>query len=154
MIIVQNLNKTFGDKVIIRDFSYHFPPNANIGIVGPNGAGKTTLLNIITGIEEHNSGEVIIPKSCVIGYLPQSPSPTPLPTILEECVSGNQTLIDIQKKLNNSLKKIEENYTDEVFREYESFEKEFSDKGGYVLESEKVYLLVWDLKQVSLINSR
>lgn len=142
MIIVQNLNKSFGDKVVIRDFSYHFPSNANIGIVGPNGAGKTTLLNIITGIEEHNSGEVIIPKNCVVGYLPQSPSPTPLPTILEECVSGNQTLIDIRKKLNDSLKKMEESYSDEIFNEYESFEKEFSNKGGYALEAEAKGILV------------
>ena len=142
MIIIQNLNKSFGDKVIIRDFSYHFPTNTNIGIVGPNGAGKTTLLNIITGTEEHNSGDIIIPKNCVLGYLSQSPSATPLPTILEECISGNQTLLDIQKKLNESLKKIEENYTEEVFNEYETLEKEFSDKGGYALEAEAKGILV------------
>lgn len=142
MIIIQNLNKSFGDRVIIRDFSYHFPSNTNIGIVGANGAGKTTLLNIITGIEEHNSGEVIIPKNCVLGYLPQSPSPTPLSTILEECISGNQGLINLQEKLNASLKRMEENYSEEVFNEYESLEKEFSDKGGYALEAEAKGILV------------
>ena len=89
MIIVKNLVKKFGDRVIIRDFSYHFPKNANIGIVGANGAGKTTLLNILTGMDEYDDGEVVIPKDCVLGYLHQSPNENPKETILDECISRN-----------------------------------------------------------------
>lgn len=142
MIIIQNLKKFFGDRAIVRDFSYHFPPNTNIGIVGANGAGKTTLLNMITGTEEYNSGNIIIPKNCILGYLPQSPSPNPLPTILEECISGNNELVTLQHKINAALKRIEEDYSEEIFSEYEALEKEFADKGGYALEADAKGILV------------
>ena len=73
MIIVKNLTKHFGIKEIIRDFSYNFPSGANIAIVGANGVGKTTLINILIGLEEYDSGEIIIPKECIVGYVPQVP---------------------------------------------------------------------------------
>ncbi len=142
MIIVKDLEKKFGDRVIIRDFSYHFPRRAKFGIVGPNGAGKTTFLNVITGLEEHDSGEVIIPKDCVLGYLPQSPNENPKDTILEECMSGHKHLCTLQEKLSAVLKKMEENYTDEVYAEYEQIEKELSDNGGYALEADAKGILV------------
>ncbi|MDR0942728.1 MAG: ATP-binding cassette domain-containing protein [Holosporales bacterium] len=128
--------KKFGDRVIIRDFSYHFPKNARIGIIGANGAGKTTFLNLITSIDEYDSGEIIIPKNCVLGYLPQAPCENPKETILEECVSGHIKLCDLNEKLHKVLKKMEENYSDEVYAEYEKVEREFSDNDGYALESE------------------
>ena len=135
MIIVKNLVKKFGDRVIIRDFSYHFPKNTNIGIVGANGAGKTTLLNILTGLEEYDDGEVIIPKDCALGYLPQSPNKNPQETILDECISGHATLCKLQQKLHQALKDISENYSDELYEKYEKIEAEFSDSGGYALEA-------------------
>ncbi len=136
MIIVKNLVKKFGDRVIIRDFSYHFPKNTNIGIVGANGAGKTTLLNILTGLEEYDDGEIVIPKGCVLGYLPQSPNENPKDTILDECISGHATLCELQHKLHQALKEVSENYSDEVYASYEKVEAEFSDKGGYALEAD------------------
>ena len=136
MIIVKNLVKKFGDRVIIRDFSYHFPKNTNIGIVGANGAGKTTLLNILTGLEEYDDGEVVVPKDCVLGYLPQSPNENPKSTILEECISGHATLCELQQKLHNALNEVATNYSDEVYANYEKVEAEFSDKGGYALEAD------------------
>lgn len=142
MIIIQNLIKKFGERVIIRDFSYHFPKNTKLGIVGPNGAGKTTFLNILTSLEEYDSGEIIVPKDCVLGYLPQSPCENPKPTILEECMSGHLKLCALQEKLQNVLKEMEENYSDEVYERYEKIEKEFSDNDGYALESEAKGILV------------
>ena len=136
MIIVKNLVKKFGDRVIIRDFSYHFPKNANIGIVGANGAGKTTLLNILTGMEEYDDGEVVIPKDCVLGYLPQSPNENPKETILDECISGHTILCELQHKLHQALKEVSENYSDEIYAKYEKIEAEFSDNGGYALEAD------------------
>lgn len=136
MIIVKNLVKKFGDRVIIRDFSYHFPKNATIGIVGANGAGKTTFLNILTGLEEYDDGEVIIPKDCILGYLPQSPNENPKDTILDECISGHAELCALQRKLHEALREVSENYSDEVYANYEKIESAFSVKGGYALESD------------------
>ena len=142
MIIVKNLIKKFGDRAIIRDFSYHFPKSSKIGIVGPNGAGKTTFLNILTDIEEYDSGEFIVPKDCILGYLPQAPNEHPKETILDECISGHRRLCDLRDKLHNALKMVSENYSEEVYAEYEKIESEFSDKGGYALEAEAKGILV------------
>lgn len=136
MIIVKNLVKKFGDRLIIRDFSYHFPKNISIGVVGANGAGKTTFLNILAGLEEYDDGEIVIPKDCVLGYLPQSPNAHPKETILDECISGHAILCELQQKLHNALKEVSESYSDEIYSNYEKIEAEFSDKGGYALEAD------------------
>lgn len=47
MIILQNLTKRFGSKILVDDFSYQFPKQSSIALIGANGAGKTTLLNMI-----------------------------------------------------------------------------------------------------------
>ncbi|MDR3224413.1 MAG: ATP-binding cassette domain-containing protein [Holosporales bacterium] len=135
VIIVQNLVKKFGERVMIRDFSHHFPRNSKIGVIGSNGAGKSTFLNILAGIEEYDSGSVIIPKDCILGYLPQAPCENPKSTILKECISGHHKLCVLDDRLQASLAKMAENYSDDVYAEYESIEKEYSDCGGYALEA-------------------
>lgn len=142
MIIVRNLTKKFGDKTIIRDFSYHFPKSNKIGVVGANGAGKSTLLNVLLSLEEHDLGDIVVPNGCVLGFLPQEPCENPKSTILEECMSGHLKLNALHEKLTNALKKMEENYSDEIYAEYEKIEKEFSDNNGYALEADSKGILV------------
>jgi ATPase subunit of ABC transporter with duplicated ATPase domains len=51
-----NVNKAYGDQILVKDLSFEMPPGAIIGIIGPNGAGKTTLMKMIIGEEEADSG--------------------------------------------------------------------------------------------------
>ncbi|GHS91993.1 multidrug ABC transporter ATP-binding protein [Alphaproteobacteria bacterium] len=135
MIIVRNLSKSFGSKAILNNFSYQFPQNANISLIGSNGAGKTTLLNIISGLEEYDDGQIIIPKDCVLAYLPQSPCENPKESILQECVSGNQKVCALHAQREQALKNMTEAYSEETYDAYEKAEKEFADQGGYALEA-------------------
>jgi len=57
---VNNLTKSFGDRVLIDDLSFSIPKGAIVGIIGPNGAGKSTLFKMMSGAEKPDSGEVVI----------------------------------------------------------------------------------------------
>ncbi len=72
---------------------------AKIAIVGDNGVCKTTLINILIGLEGYKSGEVIIPKDCVVCYIPQVPCSNPKSTILEKGLSGNNKLYNLSNKV-------------------------------------------------------
>jgi len=72
IIEADHLNKKFGDKVVLDDFSYVFKKKDRIGLVGPNGAGKSTLLNMLTGKLQPDSGTVDVGQTTVFGYYTQT----------------------------------------------------------------------------------
>ena len=68
---LRNINKKFGDKVILDNFSYQFQRGEKVGIIGKNGVGKSTLLNIIQGLETYDSGEIEVGETIKFGYFSQ-----------------------------------------------------------------------------------
>ena len=68
---LRNLNKKFGDKTILDNFSYQFQRGEKVGIIGKNGVGKSTLLNIIQGLETYDSGEIEVGETIKFGYFSQ-----------------------------------------------------------------------------------
>lgn len=68
---IKNLNKAFGDKVVISGFTHMFNKFEKAGLIGRNGTGKTTLLNIITGISQPDSGTIERGETIVFGYYRQ-----------------------------------------------------------------------------------
>jgi ATP-binding cassette subfamily F protein uup len=89
IIEAEHLNKRFGEKVVLDDFSYVFKKKDRIGLVGPNGAGKSTLLNMLTGKLTPDSGTVDVGQTTVFGYYTQ--------TELE--FDPSQRVIDIVKEV-------------------------------------------------------
>lgn len=68
---LKNIDKSFGDKLLLKDFSYQFQRGEKVGIVGKNGAGKSTLLNIIQGLESFDKGEIDTGETIKFGYFAQ-----------------------------------------------------------------------------------
>ena len=68
---LKNIDKSFGDKQLLTDFSYQFQRGEKVGIVGKNGAGKSTLLNIIQGFEPYDSGSIETGETIKFGYFAQ-----------------------------------------------------------------------------------
>jgi ATP-binding cassette subfamily F protein uup len=88
-IEIDNISKGFGDKTLIRDFTYYFLRNDRVGIIGPNGSGKSTLLKMITGREMPDQGEIRIGQTIKIGYFSQE----------NEDLDGDQRVIDAVKSI-------------------------------------------------------
>ncbi|WP_284462117.1 ABC-F family ATP-binding cassette domain-containing protein [Chryseobacterium sp.] len=68
---LKNIDKSFGNKVLLKDFSYQFQRGEKVGIIGKNGAGKSTLLNIIQGFEKYDQGEIETGETISFGYFAQ-----------------------------------------------------------------------------------
>ena len=68
----QNISKSFNEKSILNDVSFHIEDHDKAAIVGINGAGKTTLLRIITGEMTADTGIVTLAKGKSFGYLAQN----------------------------------------------------------------------------------
>lgn len=94
-IELENLCKSYGDKTLIKDFTYTFLKNDRIGFVGKNGAGKTTLLKMIMGQVEADSGKITIGQTVQIGYFAQE---------IEKEMNPNQRVIDYIKEVAEYVK--------------------------------------------------
>ena len=68
---VKDLCKSYGDKVLMKDFTYIFLKSDRVGIIGPNGSGKSTLMKIIAGWVQPDSGTVEIGQTVKMGYFSQ-----------------------------------------------------------------------------------
>ena len=72
VIELANVNKGFGDRLLIEDLSFILPPAGIVGVVGANGAGKTTLFRMITGEEQADTGDITIGTTVDLAYVDQS----------------------------------------------------------------------------------
>ncbi len=69
---INNLHMSFGDKLLIHDFSHTFKRGERIGIVGPNGSGKSTFFKLILGQLKPTAGRIVAGQSVVFGYFSQN----------------------------------------------------------------------------------
>ncbi len=102
VIEFENLNKAFGDKLLIENLSFKLPPGGIVGVIGPNGAGKTTLFRMITGQEKPDGGVIKIGESVKLGYVDQSRDALDGNKTVWEEISGGNDIIYLGKREINS----------------------------------------------------
>lgn len=90
-----NVNKQFGDKVVVRDFTATILRGDKVGLLGPNGIGKTTLLKILLGELAADSGEVKLGTQLQIAYFDQMRSHLDLEKTLEDTISPGSEWVEI-----------------------------------------------------------
>jgi ATP-binding cassette ChvD family protein len=84
-----NINKAFGDKLLINGLSFKLPPGGIVGIIGPNGAGKTTLFRMMAGVEHPDSGTLTLGQTVQLAYVDQLRDDLdPKKTVFEEISDG------------------------------------------------------------------
>lgn len=73
MLKCKNLNKTYGEKTVVRDLSFDVNDGEVFALLGSNGAGKTTTIKMILGLTKKDSGEIELNQDVKIGYSPDTP---------------------------------------------------------------------------------
>ena len=73
MIQLQDLTKSFGDRVLLDHVTWQISDRERVGLCGANGVGKTTLLRMMAGFEEVDSGAILKPSTLTVGYVEWTP---------------------------------------------------------------------------------
>jgi ATP-binding cassette ChvD family protein len=98
VIEADDLEKGFGERLLIDDLSFKLPPGGIVGVIGPNGAGKTTLFRMIVGQDTPDGGAIRVGDTVKLGYVDQSRDTLdPKKNVWEEISDGND-MIELGKR--------------------------------------------------------
>jgi ATP-binding cassette, subfamily F, member 3 len=135
MIQINNLTKSYGDRVLFQELNLKLFSGNKLGFVGRNGSGKSTLFKIILGEESYDSGEIIIPKNYRIGTLRQHLHFTHK-TVRDECASV------LEGDAQHDVYKVEKILFGLGFTQEDLDKDPLSFSGGYQIRMNLVKLLV------------
>lgn len=102
LLQAENINKSFGERVLLESVSFTISQGDKIGLIAKNGSGKTTLLNIIAGKDAPDSGNIIYANGIKIAYLEQDPYFNPELTVIEACFEYGSEKAQIIKEYNEA----------------------------------------------------
>ena len=139
ILACNNISKSFIDKTIIRDASFHIEDREKVAIVGNNGAGKSTLLKIIMGLLSPDSGEVTLAKGKTIGYLAQHQELTHNTTIYEQLLEVKKDILDLERNIRQvelDMKSANGDQLEQLLSTYSRLNHQFELANGYAYKSE------------------
>ncbi|HOX99423.1 MAG TPA: energy-dependent translational throttle protein EttA [Smithella sp.] len=102
VIEAKDVNKGYGDKLLVEGMTFSLPPGGIIGVIGPNGAGKTALFRMITGREKPDAGTIRIGDTVKLAYVDQSRDSLDPNKNIWEMISDGQDIIAIGNRQINS----------------------------------------------------
>ena len=140
----QGISKSFGEKVILNDASFHIEEREKAALIGNNGAGKTTLLRIIMNEISADSGQVVLMKDKKIGYLAQYQDVSGHRTVYEELLTTKQYIIDMEDRMRAievQMKNASGEELDRLMNTYTRLTHEFELENGYAYKSELIGVL-------------
>lgn len=144
ILACHNISKSFGDRIIVRNGSFHIEEREKTALTGVNGAGKSTILKMIMGEESTDGGDIILAKGKTIGYLAQHQNLLPDGTIYEELRSAKSDIIEIERQIRSieqELKSLSGDILNSRLETYNRLQSEFEAKNGYACESEIIGVL-------------
>lgn len=106
LITLENINKTYSEKVLLKDVNLNINDGDKIGLIGLNGAGKSTLLKILTGRDEFFDGKITKGKNIRIEYLAQDTAYDNNSTVLEQIFKGDTPEMKLLMEYEDLLDKV------------------------------------------------
>jgi ATP-binding cassette, subfamily F, member 3 len=139
MIQLASLSKSFGERVLLEDVSWHIGRRERVGLCGPNGAGKTTLLRMLAAMDEPDKGEILKPTNLSVGYLPQDGLDHSGRTLLDEAMLGFGPVLEMKAELHDLEGRlgdtaVSEAEHDALLSRYSELQDRFRAADGYRLD--------------------
>jgi ATP-binding cassette subfamily F protein 3 len=116
VLTISQLYRSFGGQRVFEDASWFVGDGDRVALVGANGSGKSTLLRMIAGMEEPDSGNIVLPKGTTVGYLPQDGLSSRGRTVLHEALDAFTELRQLEKECRRLERELER--CDPQSREY------------------------------------
>ena len=100
---VDNLSKSFGEKLLFEDISFGVHKDQKIALIAKNGTGKSTLLKIIAGIETYDTGSIIMRNDVSFAFLDQNPEYDESLSVLEGVFASSKSILKIIKEYEEAV---------------------------------------------------
>lgn len=136
-LALNGVAKYFGATEVLKNITFEVQTAEKVGLVGRNGSGKSTILKLISGIEKHDKGSVMLKKGCVVGYLAQIPDYPENYTVSDVLNSAFEKVIAIEeemKSLELKMKELTSEQLDRTLKQYSELQQLYEIMGGYERE--------------------
>ncbi|MGP1990659.1 ABC-F family ATP-binding cassette domain-containing protein [Zobellia laminariae] len=106
LLTVENISKSYGERVLFKDLSFGINKGQKIALIAKNGTGKTSILNIMSGLDSPDSGQVNYRKGIRVSFLDQEPDLDPNLTVEETIFASDNEILQVinayEKALHNT----------------------------------------------------
>ena len=142
LITVENIKKTYSEKVLLNDVSFGINDGDKIGLIGLNGSGKSTLLKIITGRDEFFDGSITKGKGVRVEYLSQNSEFDANATVLEQVFNSDTPEMKLLMEYENLLDKTKnEEFNEDINNRLIKTQEKIDSLNLWNLESEVKVIL-------------
>lgn len=110
LLTVENISKSYSEKILFDNISLGINDGDKIGIIGVNGTGKSTFLKVIAGIEVPDTGDIVKSNKSIIGYLPQNSdfNNSRQSTVIEQIFKSGSPVMELLREYETTIKLIKE----------------------------------------------
>lgn len=142
ILTIENLCKTYGEKILFSDVNFSLTDGDKIGIVGVNGTGKSTFIKVVAGLVPKDDGIITVGKNTKISYLEQDKIFEPEHTVLMEVFKGTQPLMQTLYNYELALQASQKNPHDTALQEkIITLSSKIDELNGWQLESDAKTIL-------------
>ncbi|WP_434751862.1 ABC-F family ATP-binding cassette domain-containing protein [Paenibacillus amylolyticus] len=117
IMTVEQIAKSYGEKVLFKDASFGMADQDKIGVVGVNGTGKSTFLRVIAGLEPADEGLISIGNDVRVQFLAQNPEFNPNNTVLQQVFEGDSAEMRTVREYTETMELLELNPSDTALNE-------------------------------------
>lgn len=137
LLSLNNINKNFGQRILLKGLNLTINSGDRIGVLGVNGSGKSTLMKVAAGLDPQFEGERILRKNVNIGYVAQEPPLDENKTVRENVMIGAKAMTDLLERydeLNLKMGEVEGEEMEKVMAELEEVQHEIDAKNVWEID--------------------